>query len=380
MEALRKIRSIIFQGTKEDFFVYFLFGPSWTLYILFDRFPAIYAISCLYVLYCFVIKSVRVNINYDRTFLFSLSLYFFYSIISILYHDIEFSSFAWTRDVAIIIFSLLPFVFRSSFREAHVKFLFLLTSFSYFLWILIGLFYSQYSQVNATRWITEFDMGLFFGIFVYYFGFKRIYTWMFCAFLVSFLVSKRGVIVGFSFTGLIGVIMSLTSDRNKLINRRVLIGFLFTSMGVFSFYMLDIVKYIIQIIGKNPTDVDKFLNGRAGVLSLASFKIATGSIFQTIFGRGPGQLDSIVTLFRPVPWARYFGVPTNPHNDFLKILYDYGLVGFGLFGYFYTLIFTYRKVGLYIGLYMFVLFLVDNPFIHVYFNLLVYVVMNSDAE
>jgi O-antigen ligase len=119
------------------------------------------------------------------------------------------------------------------------------------------------------------------------------------------------------------------------------------------------------------------LNGRAFSLNFIVFKIKHSDLWHLIFGHGPGQLDVLISRYRPVHWAKYYPEPSNPHNDFLKILYEYGVAGFLVFGWNMSRLFSRNVLGTALLLFTLILFFFDNSLIHAYYNFIALVIFCS---
>ena len=385
-----KIGSIPYEFSKEDIFIYVLLCPAIFLYVLFDRFPLIYAVPFVYVVYRIStdsdfsqqIRNIRES-DYFRLILSVIVL----GLISLCFHDLHFDDKVWIRDVVIIVASLIPFIVANTFTDKHVKAIFITQAVSYFLWIDYSSLFTFSSSVKRLRWSTEYDLGLFFGLFVLYFFLTKSYRWFLVSLIIALLISKRVVFIGFGFCGVLYLFNLIISQKRSNRTDQIILFSSFILLGIVSLNLVDIISFFVAKAGKNPVMTNKFLNGRADVFNFSTFKILHANALQFFLGHGPGQLDASVTLFRPVPWAQYSAKPTNPHNDFLKILFDYGVLGFLTFGYFLSKIYSSNKMGVYLLGFTLVLFLVDNSFLHVYYNLIAYIILsvkqiesNKDAQ
>ena len=385
-----KIGSIPYEFSKEDIFIYVLLCPAIFLYVLFDRFPLIYAVPFVYVVYRIStdsnfsqqIRNIRES-DYFRLILSVIVL----GLISLCFHDLHFDDKVWIRDVVIIVASLIPFIVANTFTDKHVKAIFVTQAVSYFLWIDYSSLFTFSSSVKRLRWSTEYDLGLFFGLFVLYFFLTKSYQWFLVSLIIALLISKRVVFIGFGFCGVLYLFNLIISQKRSNRTDQIILFSSFILLGIISLNLVDIISFFVAKAGKNPVMTNKFLNGRADVFNFSTFKILHANALQFFLGHGSGQLDASITLFRPVPWAQYSAKPTNPHNDFLKILFDYGVLGFLTFGYFLSKIYSSNKMGVYLLGFTLVLFLVDNSFLHVYYNLIAYIILsvkqiesNKDAQ
>jgi hypothetical protein len=95
-------------------------------------------------------------------------------------------------------------------------------------------------------------------------------------------------------------------------------------------------------------------------------QLKAGQMANWIFGFGPGAADAWVTS--------YFRLG-NPHNDWLKILFDYGTFGFLSLHAILFLTLTRHRLGIMIYLYSATLMMTDNVFIYMFHQVFVAMMM-----
>jgi O-antigen ligase len=145
---------------------------------------------------------------------------------------------------------------------------------------------------------------------------------------------------------------------------------IFIAATLFCFFMIPFLQLIFGNDATSLNQIDAFLSGRLNAILFEIKAISESSLWQKILGHGAGQLDVQLSLHQPVPWAKVFPEPTNPHNDYLKILFDFGIAG--SFAYAISLQSRYTKTqfGFALLVFSWTLFFFENALIHIYFNMI----------
>jgi hypothetical protein len=366
--------------SPEDVLVYLALCPALFLYVAIHRFPLIYAVPYLYVAWRFYYEW-KAGRNpwpgWKNPYLSPVLLLWGLGLVALLFPQDYLVFKVLRRDVLILTGYFLPFVYAHRFEDKHVKALFLTEVFAYLIWIDFSKYKLIIPLFFSARSVTEYDIGLFFGLFFLYFLYQKQYGWLAFSTFILLLVAKRvvylGVIPAAFWLGWVSVFPAFRS-RNWSIGVLVLV---YLGLTLLSFFIVDGMTWYFHTYKGGNQRIDYMLNGRAYSLNFIIFKIMDSDLFRFVFGHGPGQLDVQISLFRPVHWSKYFPDPTNPHNDFLKIFYDYGLLGYLAFGYFLIRLYWKRVLGVMFLLFTFFLFFLDNPLIHIYFNLIALVLLHT---
>jgi hypothetical protein len=368
----------------EDIFVFFLLCPALFLYVVFERFPLLYAVPLGYSALRLLLGRAWEGGGSYRPAPELLRLLLLLGILGVaaLFHrDLFFLFPAFVRDSLIFASFLVPFLFPHRFESRHIKALFGVEAVAYLLWIDASRWNRFFIDLFASRSFSEYDMGLFFGLFFLWFLYRKDWAGTGIALFILILVSKRAVYLGL----VLPVIWWLFSGRVEALRRpevrqRVLLS-LYALLLVFSFFVVDsLTAFVHGFLQRGDIQIDHLLNGRAFVLDFTTFSYAHSDWFSQLFGRGAGQLDASISLYRPVFWAKYYPEPSNPHNDFLKILFDYGAVGTLGFAVFMTRWFSRTRIGTLLFLYSLVLYFFDNSLIHLYYNLIAMIICQSESH
>jgi hypothetical protein len=357
----------------EDFLVYGLLCPALFLYVVIHRFPFLYAVPFVFTAWRFWLESKKDEPQWPgwkSPFLIPLYLISASALFAFLVPDGYRLNLAIRRDWVIIPAYFLPFLFPLRFEWKHVRDLFLVEVLAYLVWIDYGKFDEFFSTFFSARSTTEYDMGLFFGLFMLFFLYRKKWLWSLAAGILLLLVSKRVIYLGLVLPLAWLAVSQVFKGLNTPKSRHILGLLVWGGMTVLSFVIVAAMTWYFHDFKGGNNRIDFMLNGRAFSLNFILFKWEHSNLWHQLVGHGPGQLDAIISLFRPVHWARTYPQPTNPHNDYLKLLYDYGILGAGLYAWNLCRIYSRSVLGTLLLFYTLIVFFLDNPLIHSYYNLI----------
>jgi hypothetical protein len=206
-----------------------------------------------------------------------------------------------------------------------------------------------------------FPLGL---VFLYYYNEKK---WG------RTLISLFLLFVAFKRIALLAVLLVIASNALLRMIGRPGIG---RSLAFVTAICLSVLALSLQPIFTFMADylhIDDFSPSR---LSLGRFDIAgilwqihgSAAPVQMLFGFGPGAADTFLGGVQP------------PHNDWLKILFDYGYVGFVGFHFILFLLFGKKPLGIQFYVYTAVLMMSDNVLIYLYYWVFVSQILNIESE
>jgi len=89
--------------------------------------------------------------------------------------------------------------------------------------------------------------------------------------------------------------------------------------------------------------------------------IDSRSVVDSLIGAGPGCADAVASIVSR-------DTLTLPHNDWLKLLYDYGILGSLIITMFMALIFSSSKLGAIIALTNATIMITDNVQMYLYYQ------------
>ncbi|QNL22931.1 O-antigen ligase family protein [Hyphobacterium sp. CCMP332] len=360
---------------RSSFFLYILLIPSLIAYHAFDRAKLIYFIPVI-MLALFLFENLfttkkEKGLRFEPNMVFSLILYLTLMLVGLLlnYESINYKAFI--RDILIILSPIIVFVMKMSFNENHIKWLFIASVISYFAWVGIDLEFDwSFNFVRSNyNMSSEFHNGVILGCFFLFFIYRKMFLWAIPAALLILMSGKRSIILGIvpAMATYYLLINPLNIDKNKYLLALILAIYFFIFYAIGS--NLDtFAKWFLEMIGMDSQDsLNRFLMGREVFISYLKTHIDQSELLQYLFGYGPGQADVFThDIIRP-DWGAEKREFVNPHNDILKIRFDYGLIGsLSLFILFYSS-YIRTKMGIQIFLYSIPLLLVDNSFIFIYY-------------
>jgi hypothetical protein len=176
--------------------------------------------------------------------------------------------------------------------------------------------------------------------------------WLFLAFKrITFLAVPLAV--GFD----IVISRYLSLDRA----RRLALGIV-VALSIISLFSTQIFEYIAETLKISNTSANSISLGRYEMAKMLWGELRGNSLTQWLVGSGPGSADALLV-------ERTSNVLTsNPHNDWLKILFDYGAFGFVVLHAVIFRVLCEHRLGVMLYLYGAVLMLTDNVFIYMFYH------------
>ena len=131
----------------------------------------------------------------------------------------------------------------------------------------------------------------------------------------------------------------------------------------------------INIVALNLDDIIRYVHGALDIrvhietIMLGRYKIASEmvrvienrSLFESLFGFGPGSANALA-------WVVSAGSLDLPHNDWLKLLYNHGILGSMMFTLFMALVFSSSMPASVIALASAVIMSTDNVIVYLYYQ------------
>lgn len=329
-------------------------------------------------------RESRSRLDYEPNTIFAFIVYFIVAFLAVTLNldSLYFNSVV--RDILIIFSPLVVFSFGMTFNDNHIKALFVAVVISYFSWVGIQSdFNFDFNFVKSNyNLASEFHNGVIIGGFLLYFLYRKNWLWSILALLLVFMSGKRSI-----FLGILPAIASfylffqpfgITKNRSLLFFFTLLYFLIFYFVGI----NLDTVStwFLEEIVQDSDLTLHRFLMGREVFILYLKNAISEADIVQYLFGYGPGQADMFLLENARPDWIKAEGAPVNPHNDFLKIRYDYGLLGSLAFFLIMYSVYIRSNLGLQMFMYTIPLFLVDNSFIFIYYWFIALVISRQEVE
>lgn len=304
----------------------------------------------------------------DRRVLFALLIYALITALSVISAMTQLNQRALFRDVFIIASPLLIFLNPAETIRRPGTALFVVFTVAYFASFIRSSGTLSFSDFNPLNLILpsetrgENNFGVVFGLFALHFLMNRKWAWFCLALLISIMVSKRAVIIGLALAGSFWPLLNLLRARDGVALKMGMLA-LFVSLGLGAVFLVEIGAYALEISGMGDLRLDRFLMGRDGLL-LTLRDNAFGFSLSSFFGHGPGTSDTFLA-FSGSGWGPLSERPFNPHNDHMKLLYDYGYIGYLLFFFFLYNFYGPDRKGLTLMAYTITVFCFDNSLIFV---------------
>jgi hypothetical protein len=124
--------------------------------------------------------------------------------------------------------------------------------------------------------------------------------------------------------------------------------------------MIEISQYTYESL-RMSVPIEEIMLGRYAIGSEMTRVIDSRSSVESLIGFGPGAGDALATRVSA-------GTLKEPHNDWLKILYDYGILGSIAITAFIAVVFSTSAVGAVIAIASAILMTTDNVVMYLYYQ------------
>lgn len=216
--------------------------------------------------------------------------------------------------------------------------------------------------------ILETTLAFPIGVVTLYYFQERSWGRFLLACVILFLAYKR-----IAMLAVVAIIMF--EMASYLVFRRSFGRFLTTLavlvLSVVSLFLPEIFEFLSAIMRDEDASASAISLGRTGLAEALRFEIHEAGLSHMFFGFGPGSADDVVFAL---------GEIKNPHNDWLKILFDYGLVGFIVLHGVLYLIHPRTPLGNKLYLNLAILMVTDNPLIYIHYFAFVFLVSRIVPE
>jgi hypothetical protein len=177
---------------------------------------------------------------------------------------------------------------------------------------------------------------------------------------MSLLGGKRigviAILVGLASVFLFRRAKALKRRRNRFIFLLATLG----AINIVASNMIEITEYSYYSL-RTSVPIEEIMLGRYAIGSEITRVIDNRSPVESLIGFGPGGADALATRVST-------GTLKEPHNDWLKILYDYGVLGSIAITVFIALVFSTSAVGAVIAIASAILMTTDNVVMYLYYQ------------
>ena len=147
--------------------------------------------------------------------------------------------------------------------------------------------------------------------------------------------------------------------------------FVLSLISLFSTQIFDYVALTLKIANTSANSISL---GRHDMAMTLWSDLSGSSIWRLLFGAGPGAADSVLVI----RLARVEA--SNPHNDWLKIFFDYGAFGFIIMHAVLFRVLCEHRLGVMLYIYGAVLMMTDNVFIYMFYHPFVLLMVAAARE
>jgi hypothetical protein len=268
------------------------------------------------------------------------------------------------RDYIIIASILVCFAIAPYVREGHIRFAFyasfVLFAFRYTLTDHGG-FSLQFLRSASLSQSYDSNEGLLGAIYVIYFFAIGARRDTILALIMTFLGGKR---IGLA-AMLAGVLVIWFLLKSPALNRPKARFFLlllaFAAINAVSVYLVWIAETAFRA-AHITVPIEEFFAGRYMISNAIYDEMSARSILTSLFGSGAGSADTVTLEITA-------GRTPLTHNDWLKIMFDYGVIGSVVFTVGFAAIFSTSALAMGLGLATAVLMMTDNVLIYLFYQI-----------
>lgn len=221
----------------------------------------------------------------------------------------------------------------------------------------------------ASQGIIESALAFPLGIVFLYYIHERKWSHALIAFVFLFLAFKRMALVAAFAAAFMD--LAFRSIGAKGINRFV--AALFVVMcSVVALYLYEIFEFVADNFLPESVNANKVSLGRWDWASVLWNHIDQHGYSYKLIGFGPGASDHLIGLHE--------GKENNPHNDWLKLLFDYGVIGFigGHVALYVTL--ARNSLGVMLYTYTAILMMTTNPLVYMFYFVFAFLVVRIELN
>jgi hypothetical protein len=200
-------------------------------------------------------------------------------------------------------------------------------------------------------------VGPIYAVFFYTIGAKSAFLF---SFLMSLLGGKRIAIIAI----MMGIATAWASLRFRALEKKslrfVAVLSLLLTLNLIGTYMLPISEGLYQSF-RPDAHIEQIMLGRHAITRELSRMMEKRSIAETMFGSGPGSSGALAELVSD-------GTLSSPHNDWLKLTYEYGVIGSLAITALMAAIYSSSRTGITLAATAGTMMTTDNVTIYLYFQ------------
>ena len=181
-------------------------------------------------------------------------------------------------------------------------------------------------------------------------------------------ISILAVLVGLAAVSLFQRVPALNSSRNRFLVLVVVLA----AINAVGSNLLSIVEYGYWAI-RPDAHIEELMLGRHEIGTTMVQVVQSRPLVELVFGSGAGSANALAGLMTN-------GAVTHPHNDWLKLLFDYGILGSSLITVFMALVFSSSKTGATIAIANAVIMLTDNVAAYLFYQIPIVLMLAFSAQ
>jgi hypothetical protein len=170
-------------------------------------------------------------------------------------------------------------------------------------------------------------------------------------------ISLLAMLVGLAAVSVLWRALALNEGRNRFL---VLFAAL-AAINIVGANLPSIVEHGYSVI-RPDAHIEEIMLGRHEIGSAMIQVIQSRPWIELLIGSGPGSANALASLITN-------GSVTHPHNDWLKLFFDHGILGSTLITAFMALVFSSSKTGMAIALANAVIMLTDNVAAYLFYQI-----------
>lgn len=214
--------------------------------------------------------------------------------------------------------------------------------------------------------VVSFPAGM---VMLYYIGQRQWWRGL-LAFVLFVLAFKRIAFLG------VGCVLGLELAMYFLFRRHVgqiVSTLIVVAISIIALYSVQIFELMATLRNEIGTSGNAVSLGRSDIAVRLWDLIDQAKFGHSLFGFGPGAADEVLHVSADI-------LISNPHNDWLKIVFDYGFIGFVGMHVVLRLIHPNTNLGNTLYIYLTILMTTGNPLIYTYYFVTLFLIVNISPK
>jgi hypothetical protein len=318
---------------------------------------ALYAMPPLSLLLAMILAD-RGRLAFDRKFAIAIACYGVVALVAVISGG-RLDFFA-IRDMILVSGSLAIFLPHFKVSELHVKGLFLVFVAALAAMAAGGKPINVAFDIEGSQGIFENQFAFCFGVLAIFFFARRRWVWFLASMAVLLVSFKRITILAALVVLAASVAIAIANPTESMRRRVWLAAVLVLTVFCLLFAMFfSVWATLIAAHFGYGGSVDAFTMGRMQLNAFVDEQAGEDGLFATLFGHGPGATIKMIVA------GAGFEAPL--HNDYKKIIIDYGWIGGSVILLAFIRLFSNSSWALQIMAYTAILFISDNVFVYMYY-------------